>query len=203
MPSPTASTGSGPFAGVPTLSDPLTDASIGGWDVSSNPGQGSCAFAQDGYHVLSEPNYGSACYSRRQAWSTFAFQVEMKVIRGTSTSWGGILFRAGSHGTGYQFGVRADGKYYLALCTYHNSGTDCGQVLLGGYAAGFHAGLGQANRLGLVARGASLSIYLNEHALGTATDTTYSQGLLALLATPSNENALGEIVYSNANWWML
>ncbi len=189
-----------PFAGQPTYSNPLTADRQDGWSTSNDP-NGSCRFASDGYHLLSPPSHGGFCANLRLYEANFALQVQMTFIQGSLSNEGGVNFRGvGAYGdASYQFGVNADGRYYLAWCATSN----CSHVLVSGVAADFHQGLHQSNILGVSAQGSSLAIYLNHRLLQKVTDSHFAQGSIALTSGSNNDHTPNEVVYQDFQEWSL
>ena len=190
---PTATPNPNPYGGTLVFTDPMTGSNIGNWDETSNPGQAVCHMDSAGYHVTIYPNYGVNCYSRRQFFGNFAFQVHMTFARGSTTDHGGIVFRTnGLQGAnGYDYYMRADGRYTLARC----QPSDCSVVLASGTASSFKIGLHVTNTIAVVAHGSTISIYADGHLLHTVIDSGFTSGILGVQNTPNNGNTQSEVVY--------
>jgi hypothetical protein len=177
----------------------MTGSNTGHWDELADPGQALCHMDATGYHVTIYPNFGVICFSRLQSFGNFAFQVRMTFTKGTSTDHGGIVFRTnGQQGAnGYDYYMRADGRYTLARCQPSN----CSVVLASGTASGFKSGLHVTNTIAVVARGSKLAIYADGHLLRTVTDAGFASGILGVQNTPNNGNTQSEVVYTDAKAW--
>ncbi len=196
-PSPTPPPG--PFSGQPTYTNPLTADLHDGWSTLHNQYE-SCQFASDGYHLQTALTYGGFCENPRLYGTNFALQVQMTFLQGSLSDEGGVNFRGvGVDGdASYQFGVNADGRYFLAWCAASN----CSHVLAAGVATNFNQGLHKANLLGVVAQGTSLAIYLNHHLLQKVTDSHFQHGSVALTSGPNNDQIPNEVLYQDFQEWI-
>jgi hypothetical protein len=181
--------------------DPLTGTSVNQWDELSDAGQALCHLDATGYHVVIYPNFGVNCYTRAATFGNFAFQVRMTFTQGTTTDHAGIVFRTnGQQGAnGYDYYMRADGRYTLARCQPNN----CSVVLASGTASGFHGGLHVSNTIAVVAHGGTIALYANGQLLHSVTDSGFTSGYLGVQNTPNNGNTQSEVVYTNAKAWTL
>jgi hypothetical protein len=170
------------------------------WDILSSPSQALCQLDGTGYHLVIYPYYGVECFTRATTFGNFAFQVHMTFTQGSTTDWGGIVFRSnGNRSTvdGYDYGMRADGRYTLARCQPGN----CSIVLLSGTASAFHSGLNMSNLLGVVAHGSAISLYVNGQLVGSVKDSSFTSGYLGLQSSPNNGNTQSEVTYTDAEAW--
>jgi hypothetical protein len=100
----------------------------------------------------------------------------MKILQGDI---GGIALRADPKaGTFYYFYIDTHGNYWLALVNSFRPGT----FLAHGFSSAIHAGLNQANQIAVVARGNSITIYVNMQQVAQAIDGTYASGNIGLVA---------------------
>jgi hypothetical protein len=196
---PSATAQPDPFSGPSTYNSPMTIDRQDGWDVNNQAPYTSCSFAKDGYHVVSAPSFGNICANPRLFWPDFALQVQMTFTQGTASDWGGISFRGvGEVGsTSYEFDVQGSGQYILTRCADLN----CSYVLTRGVAAHFHQGLHQPNILGIVARGTTLSIYINHVLLQRVIDNHIQAGFIGLMSGANNEQITDEVVYRDFVEW--
>ena len=197
---PTATPVPGPFSGIPAFTDALTTGNVNQWDILSRPGQAQCQLDSSGYHLIIYPNYGVECFTRAATFGNFAFQVRMTFTQGSTTDWGGIVFRSNgdrSNVDGYDYSMRADGRYNLARCQPSN----CSIVLLSGTASAFHGDLHVSNLLGVVAHGGAISLYVNGQLVGRVTDSSFTSGYLGLQNSPNNGNTQSEVIYTDAEAW--
>jgi Domain of Unknown Function (DUF1080) len=188
-----------PFSNKVLLNDPLSDNSKGmKWDVYTNQTGGSCQFSGQAYHAReTQAASYNTCYANLSHFSNFTLQVDMTFIAGDR---GGLLFRADSvNNKLYYLRFDQDGTYSLFLYV-DNTGTNA-RSLDHGTANGFNTGLNQKNTVGVVARGNSISLYVNNQLINSITDSTYTTGLIGL--TAESNTASTEVVYSNLMVWGL
>lgn len=191
-----------PFSNNLVLNDPLSNNSKGfKWDETA-PGstQGGCAFQGQSYHV-SEPQSGffNYCVANSTNFANFTYEVEMMIAQGDA---GGLIFRANTSGQNpsfYYFRLNQDGTYSFFLYV-DSSGTNA-RTLAHGNATGFNTGLNQTNLISVVAKGSTLSLYINKQLLNTITDSTFTSGQIGLAAEYINSST--EVVYTNAKVWQL
>jgi len=184
-----------PGGGMLALLDPLRDNSQGNnWDTTAN-----CAFTGGAYHV-SAPNVHVfvSCAAKSTNFSNFAYEVQMQIIKGDV---GGIIFRADTtHNTHYLFNVTDTGNYELLLC----SGNTCHDIIATASSIAIHNGLNQANLVAVVAIGNTITLYVNNQKIASATDSTYSHGAIGVAANAFATNGHPtEVVFSNAKAWMV
>ena len=187
-----------PGNGVLALYDPLSYPDH--WDNHSYASYGTAyQFTQGAYHISqSKPGafYPSDDTAASDYFSDFAFEVQMTITKGDC---GGTMFRrAATTDTEYFFQVCQDRSYELYL--YQNSGNNA-QSLTGGASAAIHMGYNQSNVIAVVARGSSISLYVNSQQIGSANDATYNYGGIALCAVDYHNPT--EVIYSNARAWSL
>jgi len=188
-----------PFSNKVLLNDPLTDNSKGvKWDETTNQTGGVCKFSGSAYHALeSQAGYFNTCFANQSHFSNFTFQVDMTIISGDR---GGLLFRADSANTKlYYLRLSQTGAYSLFLYV-DSTGTNA-KTLDHGTLTGFNIGVNQKNTIGVVARGSSISLYVNKQLVNTITDSIYSAGEIGLTAESLTNST--EVVYSNAMVWGL
>ncbi len=170
-------------SGTPVLNDPLTDNSKGnGW-----PEGNTCVFTGGAYHVRIEmKGYYEVCFPA-PTFSNFAFQVHMTILKG---DYGGMVFRTNKANP---FGYR------LALVrTYADF--NYGNTLLA-KSTSFKANLNQAYVLTVIARGSSLSLYIDKHWMATVEDSSASSGGIGLMA--GNFSGDSDVAFTNAEVWNL
>jgi hypothetical protein len=117
----------------------------------------------------------------------------MTIMKGDG---GGIFFREdAATGDFHYFRIGQDGSYLLAL---YSSNTY--QILTSGTAQNvIHTGTGQMNVLAVVADGSTTTLYINQQNITSITDTTYSQGQIAVVAEEINNPT--EVAFTNAKVW--
>ncbi|HLJ35978.1 MAG TPA: hypothetical protein VKU38_20130 [Ktedonobacteraceae bacterium] len=191
-----------PFSNNLVLNDPLSNNSKGfKWDEATpSSSQGGCTFQGQSYHV-SEPQTGffNYCIASGTNFANFTYEVEMMIAKGDA---GGLIFRANTSGQNpsfYYFRLNQDGTYNFFLYV-DSSGTNA-RTLAHGNAKGFNTGLNQTNLISIVAKGSTLSLYINKQLLTSVTDSTYTSGQIGLAA--DYINGATEVVYTNAKVWKL
>src|SRR5260370_22522911 len=120
----------------------------------------------------------------------------MTIIQGDQ---GGIIFRANEASNKfYLFNIGVDGTYNLYL--YVNNQAAHAQTLLNG-SSNLIKLVGQSNEITLVARGSSLSFYVNQQYLDGITDPTYSTGMIGVFGESKTQAT--EVAFSNIKVWTL
>ncbi|HEV2580111.1 MAG TPA: protein kinase [Ktedonobacteraceae bacterium] len=190
---------SGSTSGNPNLNDPLGSNMLGyGWQEGTfNPG-GACKFSGNAYHVsITAANYYQPCIAGRTNFANFAFEVQMKIINGDC---GGLIFRGNSaNGQFYYLRICQDGAYALwdELDSYKSQSTE----LTSGNSSAVTNGLNQTNQITVVAKGNTITFYVNRQGVDSVTSNTYSHGEIGLVA--DYLNSATEVAYSYAKVWVL
>nr|BBH92664.1 hypothetical protein KTA_08630 [Thermogemmatispora argillosa] len=182
-----------PGGGRLVLYAPLSDAhnSIG-WETGTH-----CAFQAGAYHVMAQdPRFFEKC-SNGLSYRDFALEVTMSIVKGDQ---GGLLFRGDiDKDTYYLFQIDTSG--FCSLFAYTGNGNEA-QELARSIALSFERGQGSTNLLALVARGSSLTLYLNHEPVIKVTDGRYRLGQVALLAVPfADEGQETEVSYRHLKVW--
>jgi len=178
--------------------DPLNQESGSQWSsYSSNNGFDlSCQFSRGAYHIsrLKTDSF-SGCFTN-EMFSNFAFEVQLTIIQGDC---GGITFRNDYNGHSYLFQVCQDSTYMVSkLMNY--SGTDTKSST----SSAIKTGLGQQNKIAIVANGSTMIFYVNERQIDQEQDSSYASGFIALITAPFYPNGHPtEVAYSNARLWTL
>ncbi len=120
----------------------------------------------------------------------------MTVTRGDC---GGVVFRDDNNGHFYQFSICQNGSYRVSKYI-SNSGSNA-KTLISGSSSVFHTGLGQQNKIAIVADGGTMRFYVNEQRIGQVQDSSYTSGSVEPIANPIN-NAT-DVAYTNARLWTL
>ena len=180
------------------LNDPLRDNSLGyQWAEGRDNTGDNCQFTGGAYHVSESSTSGGYYCGAFPDFSNFAFEVQMTIIKGDLA---GIGFRLdNTHNTSYAFYVGQDGTYEL----YRAQGTTILQILVQpASSSAVHQGLGQTNVIAVVAKGSTITLYVNRQQIASVTDSTYSHGQIGLVAAAySTGGHPTEVVYSNAKVW--
>lgn len=184
-----------PYTGKLVLYDPLSQPNQ--WfNYSSVSWGGACQFTNGTYHISqSKPNRIWLCSASALDFSNFAFEVQMKVIKGDC---GGIDFRNdGSNGKDYIFEVCQSGHYNLYRYTSNSNATS----LTNNSSPAISTGLNQSNTIAVVANGSTFDLYVNNQKIDTVSDSSYNHGQIGVDAySVSNPT---EVAFSNTKVWTL
>lgn len=179
------------------LSDPLNDNSKG-YQWAEDPL--NCSFTGGAYHVKApNPNYFDYCLanaSNNNDYADFVIEVQMQIIKGDG---GGITFRHNNTATAnsdYNFSIYQDGTYSLYMLNNNQFKT-----LVDSSNAAIYRGLNQINLLAVVAKGSTITLYVNHQQIASVTDNTFSNGQLGVQAAPISHPT--EVVFSNVKVWNL
>ncbi len=184
--------------GTPALSSSLAAQDNYNWDVNDTTDGGGCGFNGGTYHsTLFSKNFYFPCFARTSNFSNFAFQVQMTINQGDE---GGLVFRGNSNSDlaqFYLFSIDQSGGYRLVLSkdTTHNT------TLADDTSSAIKTGIGQTNMLAVVAKGGILYLYINKQYVGSASDSTYSSGMLGVFA--SDASTTTDVSFRNAQVWTL
>jgi hypothetical protein len=182
--------------GTPALSESLGFNTGSNWDEDQAQGGGGCSFTGGAYQAsLYSKGFYFTCIANHTNFSNFAFQVQMKIIRGDS---GGLVFRGNNAAAKfYVLRVGRDGTYDLFTTKDMTHSTS----LAYGNSPSINKNLGQGNLLAVIARGSSIYFYINKQYVGSMTDGTYQSGQIGVLAE-DNTNPT-DVAYSNLQVWKL
>jgi len=186
-------------SGTPTLSDPLQNNSFGNqWYEDTGDPNARCAFLGGAYHAgISQTNTFIDCDAESFDFSNFAYQVQMKIIKGDA---GGVVFRANdTNGKSYVFSVGQDGSYEFFVCLPNAS--KCNLALLSSTNGAINQGLNQTNVVTVVVKGRTFTLYVNQQEIDRVTDNTFSHGQIGVIAYDITHPT--EVVYTNAKVWTL
>ncbi len=180
-----------PFSANIKLNDPLTDNSKGyQWETSD-----FCKFTGSAYHVLDpQANTYSPCAGINTDFSDFTFESEMSVSKGDG---GGLLFRANeAKSQYYRVAVYTDGTY--GIYVYVDTTGQHARTLKSGNVG---QTLNDTNTIGVVARGSTITLYVNQTEVASVKDSTYTHGQIGFAATNLSHSA--DVVFTNAKVWLL
>ncbi len=179
--------------------DPLSDNSNGNRWYEGTGNNGICQFTGGAYHVsTAQTNFFWTCTASPN-FTNFAYQVQMKIIKGDD---GGVAFRVNNTNStfyGYVFAVGRDGSYQLFVCP--PNATTCSSPLSQGSSSAIKQGLNQTNLVTVIVKGNTITLYVNQQEIGSVADNTFSKGQIGVIAE-DNSNAT-EVIYSNAKVWTL
>lgn len=185
-----------PFSDKLALNDPLSNNNHGYiWaEVSGEPGK--CLFTGGAYHVsISDGAYD--CAAKATNFSNFTYEVEMTVIKGNC---GGIIFRADdANSKFYTFYICQDGNYLLLL--YVDAYASHSKCLAANPSPLISKVQGQTYLIAVVARGDTITLYLNKQPIDQVSDKTYTSGQIGVIAV--GVSTATEVVFRNAKVWTL
>jgi len=188
--------------GTADWSDPLNDGAK--WPID-----------EDTYSRASIQN-GMLVFTGKQkinAWRLTASQaltdVYIEVLYNTTTCSGkdgyGIYFRVPNihqNDQGYLYGVTCDGQYFLKKWD-GKTGTNGTMTTLVDYTANANikSGSNQTNRVGVMAVGTRLMLYVNGVLVGDKTDASYTTGYFGLFVHPVSTVPL-TVQADEVNYWL-
>jgi hypothetical protein len=177
------------------LNDPLNGQGAGGWDQGFGA-QGSCQFANNTLQAsIQQAHTFTPCFARATNFSNFAFQVQIRILKGDE---GGIVFRANSNqSTGYLILIGQDGNYTIYAA---RDATHIG-ALAGDRNAAINTGLNRANLITIIARNSTLSLYINKQFVTAINDTTFNSGEIGVAGADLTNPTVA--AFSNAQVWAL
>lgn len=184
--------------GPPALDDPLLMNDTNNWtETTSADGKFSCAFSGGVYHASAQPkNAFMLCLAQATNFGDLAYQVQMTIVKGEL---GGMVFRADGSQTKYYSFFIDRYRTYTLITSVDNTGTN-DHVLHKGTSAFIRTGLNQANLLTVIARGSSIYLYINQHYITSASDTTYRAGQIGVFGGNYSQ-APADVVFSHAQVW--
>jgi serine/threonine protein kinase len=182
--------------GTRAFADPLSQPNV--WQNESNTDWGGqCQFVNRAYQISqSQTNKMYYCHESN-AYSNFVFEVKMAIDQGDC---GGMNIRDDSStGKDYMFTVCQDGHYYFVKYTSHSGSNS--PTLTSGNSSAINQGTGQANTIAVVANGSNFDLYVNGQKIDSASDSTYSQGFIGLIANALNNATT--VTYQDARVWTI
>lgn len=159
----TASAASGP--GV-ILNDPMT-ANNHGWPDDDT----HCTFEADGYHIIDS----YICYAPVGLLTDATIQVRAEQLQGPLDAGYGFALRRTSEGDEYYFVINA-GDWTFQKCI----DKQCVPIVDWTANSAIRGGLHASNTLKVQMRGSQFTFYVNGTQVGSASDTTYSEGKVGL-----------------------
>lgn len=190
-------------AGTPDYQDPLNNPNNSA-TVAANWDQGSqCNFASDGYHVTQPARipYFNGCREQNKTFGNMALTVNINLFSGHS---GGVYFRLSTnllgHYDGYLFEIDAQGNYKVS----YQQGNGNNPLKNWSPTPLLHRGNHVSNLLQLVARGSTLTFYVNNQFLTQIQDSyDTAANTIGFLASASQGGDDAEVVYSNLKVYAL
>ncbi|MDQ2715248.1 MAG: hypothetical protein M3Z08_10105 [Chloroflexota bacterium] len=180
----------------PALDDPLAGQDGNNWDQGQATGGEGCFFAGGALHVsIQSSNSYLPCMANATNFRNFAFQVQAKILTGDQA---GLIFR-GNNSTNkfYLVDIGRDGSCSL-LFTQNNGHS---MVLAETPTTVVKTGLNQVNLITVIARGSTMSIYINKQFVLTTSDSTYASGQIGVFAADGTRPT--EAIFTHAQVWAL
>jgi hypothetical protein len=183
-----------PGKGTLAFFDPLSQEGGSKWSsYSSNDGY-ACQFIGGIYRVTSaDKGYFSIC-NAYGVFSNFAFEVQLTITQGDC---GGTRFHKNNDGYLYYLRVCQDGTYRITKFASPNFiplGEDKSSTI--------KTGLGQQNKIAVVASGHTMTFYINEQQTDQVQDNSFASVSIALIAY-STQSDRTDVAYRNAKLWTL
>ena len=174
------------------LNDPLSAPSTNNWDTNAN-----CSFKGGTYHAIeTQTGFFYDCAAKATNFTHFLFQVKMTFLKGL---YGGIFFRSDPGNSKYyllRFN-RETGHYDLYL--YTDKQANNAKTLLDGTSADFKTDMNQANLVAVLARGKTITLYINSVYVDSVNDGTFAGGQVGVFAEDNQEAS--EISFEQAQVW--
>lgn len=186
-----------PHTGKQVLSDPLYDNSRGyGWSMFANK-YTACRFTVGAYEIDTSTHIFQACYATRSPqFSNFAVEVQMDIFQGDC---GAILFRVDSVvNRFYDFEICQNGRYSVSAY----NGSSWSSLIDFRLTSAIHRGLNHMNLVAVVATGSHLDFYVNHQRINSASNRTYSQGQIGILASGYYGNPT-IVLFNSVRVWAL
>jgi hypothetical protein len=185
--------------GVPLLNDTLVAQNGNNWDVTTNA-NGGCAFTDGAYRARAlQPNTHTACAAHTPRFQNFAYQAGLRFMKGDG---GGIVFRAQRSGaqitTFYRFSLYVQGFYRLFACRNCSGFQNTGTLLTSGRTA---INANQLNTLAVIARGATVYLYVNGRYVGGVNASLTAAGEIGVYAVSLGKPT--EVRFRGAEVWPL
>lgn len=183
-------------SGTPAINDPLTQNDANNWFVHSSS-TGACAFTGGALHVT---GIGAFCTAQATSFANFAYQAKITVLKGSSSSGGGLMFRLDTSLLRYYiFAIGADGSYSLALIQVVSASKSTFKNLTTGFSAAITQGLNQTNTIAILARGSNFYLYANNQFITQFTESSSATGAIGVFGV-DNSSGL-DVAFTNAEVW--
>jgi len=174
------------------LNDPLSSPSTNNWETNAN-----CSFKSGTYHAIeTQSGFFYDCAAKATNFTHFLFQIKITFLQGL---YGGIFFRSDPTNSKYyllRFN-RSTGRYDLYL--YTNKQASNAKTLLSGTSVSFNTNLNQANLIAVLARGSTITLYVNSTYVDSVNDSTLAGGQIGVFAEDNQEAS--EISCEQAQVW--
>lgn len=146
--------------------------------------ESGCSFKSDGYHVTGE----TACFGPSTLDSANAdVQVTVQSVKSGQDTGYGIALRRASSGNFYTFEITPDGRW--AFLKWINGSAKAVTDLQSNTA--IQTGSGATNQLRVLAVGSNFTFYVNGTQVGTASDSTYTDGRVGVVTDDTTSSSEG------------
>lgn len=178
----------------PSFSDALDGRSSSPWSARSI-GNSSCVFSNGAYHLHVAPTDDYVyCSATGTNYKNFIYQVQITMINDLAA---GITFRSSNENLpSFVFSITTTGLY--SLDTLQNPL----QVLAFGRSSAIHLGQNQTNVIAVMARGSTISLFINKQFIKSVSDENYSPGEIGMFTGNAPRSNI-DVAYSNAQVWSL
>ncbi len=174
------------------LNDPLSNPSTNNWDTNAN-----CSFKGGKYHAIeTQTGFFYDCAAKATNFAHFLFQVKMTFVKGI---YGGIFFRSDPNNSKYYLLRFARDSGHYDLYVYTNKQASNAKRILNGTSATFNTDLNQSNLVAILARGKTITLYVNSTYVDTVDDATFASGQIGVFA--ENNQEASEITFEQAQVW--
>ncbi len=185
--------------GQPAMRDPLDKGSGFGIGSDGYEDDFTRMYLSDGALMLhsSSTNGWRGWRLRPPKIQDFYLQATYKTQNCSNGDTYGIVFRAPDYesGRGYYYSITCDGRF--SLSKWDDNGTS--QITSGSALPAYNSGTGQTNRLGVLAKGKQLTLYVNGQPIGELEDNSITgAGFFGPYLSGQSGNltvALDEIAY--------
>jgi hypothetical protein len=182
-------------SGRPVLNDPLQRNDANHWTVGTFL-SGSCAFTGGALQVSGK----ASCLAQDTNFVNFAYQAQETFM--TSGGVGGLMFRVDiANQRAYFFEIRSNGCYTLATIQVNSSGQNSLHVQIQGCSPAVNQGVNRSNLLTVVARGSTISLYINRQYVAQVSDSHSRSGAIGVFSDSSNPSS--GVAFTRAQVWQL
>lgn len=178
----------------PSFSNALDGQSSSPWSARSI-GNSGCVFNKGAYHLHVAPtdNY-VYCSATGTNYKNFIYQVQITMINGLGA---GITFRSSNENLpSFVFSITTTGLYSLDALQSSQ------QVLAFGRSSAIHLGQNQTNVIAVMARGSTISLFINKQFIKSVSDENYSPGEIGMFTGNAPRSNI-DVAFSNAQVWDL
>ncbi len=174
------------------LNDPLSNPSTNNWDTNAN-----CSFKSGTYHATeTQTGFFYDCAAKATNFTHFLFQVKMTFLQGI---YGGIFFRSDPENSKYYLLRFNRETSHYDLYLYTDKQASNAKRLLDGTCDNFNNDLNQTNLIAVLARGKTITLYVNSTYLDSVDDSTFTGGQIGVFAEDNQETS--EVSFAQAQVW--